>query len=345
MATLNNLEFTGSYNSFNGSIISTQNTSSAGLLFYSGSDFYFTSQNAATWSLTPANKAQRRSFGGGVGDQSEFLEWGGEVPNVGYAATSCIYNGSSWANGPNMTTTGRAYMGSFGTTNNAVAAGGGLHPNGTIVTNATEEYNGTSWASGGNMIATSPFGNGLKWVGAAGQSGDAGIVFGGKTYPNSNVCPCSCTETYDGTSWTTQSPLIVGAECTTGFGTQNDAVKVAGATSFPQNSPLYRGYNQSWRVEGWDGTTWSTLNNTIQGDNGSDRCSAMGLNSNEGQTLLGSINNGYNGIAWYTKPNLSVSPSIAPLGNNAQMGAGIAPSSCCTLLESIDTNIVIKKLS
>ena len=336
MATLNSLEFTGSYNSFNGSLFSTQNTSSAGLLFYSGSDFYFTSQNAATWSLTSANKAQRRAYSGGVGDQSEFLEWGGEVPNIGFSNTSCIYNGSSWANGPNMTTTGRGYMGSFGTTNNAISAGGGLQPNGNIPTNATEEYNGSSWSSGGNMIT------GLKWLGAAGQSGDAGIVFGGKTYPSSNLCPCRCTETYDGTSWTTQGPLIVGAECTTGFGTQNDAVKVAGKAWGSCNSP-YGGINQNWRVEGWDGIGWSTLANTDYTPG--IQCVAMGLSSNEGQSMNRSKNTGYNGIAWYSKPTIPTTIQSGAMGNNAQMGAGIAPSSCCTLLESIDTNIVIKKLS
>ena len=345
MATFNSLEFTGSYSSFNGNLFSTKNTSSAGFLFYSGSDMYFTSQNSSAWSISGATKAQRRTYGGGVGDQSAFFEFGGEVPNVGHSNTSCIYNGSSWANGPNMSTTGRSQMGSFGTVNGAVAAGGGLQPNGAISTNVTEEYNGSSWSSGGNMIA-STYGNGLRDVGSAGQSGAAGLVFGGKNYPTNATCPLKCTEAYDGTSWSTQSPLIVQAQRTKGFGTQNDAVRVAGWT---YGYPGICQSEQDWKVEGYDGTSWSNLpNHPI----GGARLEAMGINSNSGQTIGGTpncyitCNTGWNGSSWYSRSTLPCDVlGNNRGGNNALVGEGIYTYSCQLLEESTDVNIQIKKLS
>jgi len=86
---------------------------------------------------------------------------------------------------------------------------------------------------------------------AVGGAGDAtaGLVYGGWPSPNKAL-----TESYDGSTWTTENNMTEGAHIGAGFGTQTAAVKASGAIT---PSPGYLS-----TTEEYNGTSWTTTGNT-----------------------------------------------------------------------------------
>ena len=132
-------------------------------------------------------------------------------------------------------------MGEFGTSTAAVVAGG-QSPG---ATNAAEEYDGSSWTAIA-VLNTPAF-----ELAGAGQSGTAGIMFGGRSIAN--------TELWNGTTWTEVNNLTTGRADLGGSGLSTAALAYGGA-------PV------TGKTEQWDGTSWTEV-----GDLGTARYASQGI--------------------------------------------------------------------
>ena len=188
----------------------------------------------------------------------------------------------SWATGGDLNT-GRAYLGSAGTSQTASLAFGGYNTPPATRHALNESYNGTSWteladlntarndlASGGTSTSALGFGgyqsttlditeswNGSSWTEVAdlntgrtqwagcGADNEACLGFGG--YPNYAI-----TETWNGTSWTEVGDLNQARSSLTGAGTNTAALAISGENS----SPVAVDYAN---VELWNGSAWTEI--------------------------------------------------------------------------------------
>jgi len=213
--------------------------------------------NGTSWAVGGALITARHSPAG-AGTQNAALSFGG---NAG-SSVSCTeeYNGSSWSSGGALITA-RASLAGAGTQNAGLAFGGST----PYPVSCTEEYDGTSWTTGGALItarcrlagagtqtAGLVFGgdpgsscteeyNGSSWSSggalstaryALGGTGtqNAGLAFGGKpqyVYGGSNA-PLTCTEEYNGSSWSAGSALITARGYLAGAGTQTAGLAFGG---------------------------------------------------------------------------------------------------------------------
>jgi hypothetical protein len=98
-----------------------------------------------------------RTQGGGVGDQTAALAYGGRPPSTPATATES-YDGSSWTS-VNSMNTGRMEMGYGGSQTIAIAFGGQIPPS-SAKTNLTEEWDGSSWTQSSATSAQTAFGAG-----------------------------------------------------------------------------------------------------------------------------------------------------------------------------------------
>ena len=147
------------------------------------------------------------------------------------------YDGSSWTEG-NDFSTGRSTYAMFGIQTAAVGSGGTGHSGSGSWIQSTEEYNGSSWSSGGNQSTSNPDCNGAGTlaagfvVGGGGSSiNDKTQEYNGTAFTTVNDCNTGTmdthvfgtqtdarmcagynsdasdeltrTETYDGTTWST----------------------------------------------------------------------------------------------------------------------------------------------
>ena len=109
-----------------------------------------------------------------------------------------------------------------------------------------------SWRTGNAM-------NTARGISAGAGTQTAGIVFGGKTPPNSYV---GNTEFYDGTSWTEQGDLNTSRyeSAAAKAGTQTASLCIGGATSGPDNYYAV--------CETFDGTSWTEVGDLNTGTPG-----------------------------------------------------------------------------
>ena len=147
------------------------------------------------------------------------------------------YNGTAWTEG-NDFSTGRSTFAMFGIQTAAVGSGGTGHSGSGSWIQSTEEYDGTSWSSGGNQSTSNPDCNGAGTlaagfvVGGGGSSiNDKTQEYNGTAFTTVNDCNTGTmdthvfgtqtdarmcagynsdasdeitrTETYDGTTWST----------------------------------------------------------------------------------------------------------------------------------------------
>jgi hypothetical protein len=150
---------------------------------------------------------------------------------------------AAWSAGGSLITARRLLAGAG--TQNAGLAFGGYCPVGTC----TEEYNGTSWSVGGSLVG---FGIGLGDLAGAGTQ-NAALAFGG-SYRSGFCSAQSCTEEYDGTSWTAGGALSTARYYLAGAGTQNAGLAFGG-----------NGYVTVSCTEEYDGTSWSAGGALITG--------------------------------------------------------------------------------
>ena len=96
-----------------------------------------------------------------------------------------------------------------------------------------------TWATGGSL-------NTARSQGAGAGTTSAALYFGGSP---DNVGTVGTTESYNGTSWTTVSPLSAGDRLLMGSGSQTSALRIGGLLPPPNG-----GTNA---VESWNGTSWT----------------------------------------------------------------------------------------
>ena len=143
-----------------------------------------------------------------------------------------LYDGTTWSETGNLNT-GRCQLGGTGVQNAAIAFGGSTP---STVGN-TETFNGSTWSEVADLITA------RKRFGSAGTQNSA-LAFGGQ--PN-----CTCTEEWDGGSWSTGGALLIGTTGMAGGGvasTVNAAISIGGGVAPGAYSEEYNG--TSWSVGG-----------------------------------------------------------------------------------------------
>jgi len=323
MAQISLLEFSGSNPqvSFNGNpagvfeLPTTENTSSAGYVWYSDPNIYY-SAYAGIWSTSLSLPRCRRAggaFGNGADDN---IFAGGclmQMDTRKNTSTTEVWNGSSWATGAIMTNEHGDGVAGTGTTSAGLIVGGCYNQSpvdygGMKLQPATEEYNGSSWSSGGNTITARNY---AKSVGTQ----DAAFYYGG----NANG-GCGCVEEYNGSSWSTgTSPPLASTNTAYGFGEGvNDAVYnfCCSSTNCTQK---------------WNGTSWSTISTPLVASPYRD--SSFGDSTNlgiiYGKSGVNRTTERYDGTTWSTS---TPSNAYTAVGGCGLFGTG--PGSCGMVIGS-----------
>jgi hypothetical protein len=178
----------------------------------------------------PATKSDMHSSG----TQTAAL-WGGGSPS---SSGSFEYNGSSWTGVGAMTFAGRDFTGGgVGIQTAALQVGGFISPGNYSA--VMQEYNGTSWSNIPQTFPTGPNTGGFASCGTQ----TACLSSGGPS-------GATATLSWDGSSWTTENSLGIGASGAVQRGTVSDAIM---ATGHPASPPTY-----GVEIQTWDGTNWST---------------------------------------------------------------------------------------
>lgn len=254
-----------------GSILlpTTENTSSAGNIWFDGTNVKYSTTTVSGWS-TGGNLNNGRVYGAATGTSTAAIAMSGINP--GYTQTTENYNGTAWTtatnppgnqwfrhaaagtqdaavffsgygyptcniewNGSSWTSVGSISLhgydlGGTGTQNAALAVGG------APAYNSTSEYNGSTWSAGGGDLPTAR----RYTMGTVGTQ-NAAVTFGGGN------C-LSCTNEYNGSSWSTGGSLITGTYANAGIGSQDNAISTGGYPS-PSHMNTTEEYNgSSWSV-------------------------------------------------------------------------------------------------
>lgn len=189
--------------------------------------------DGTTWTNSgsaPATKSDMHSSG----TQTAAL-WGGGSPS---SSGSYEYDGSTWTAGGDMTFAGRDFTGGgVGILTAALQVGGFISPGSYSA--VMQEYNGTSWSNIPQTFPTAPNTGGFASCGTQ----TACLSSGGPS-------GATATLSWDGSSWTTENNLGIGASGAVQRGTVSDAIM---ATGHPASPPTY-----GVEIQLWDGTCWST---------------------------------------------------------------------------------------
>jgi hypothetical protein len=152
-----------------------------------------------TWASATSTNTSRNSAQG-AGTQSAAWVAGGAPPNEGSKTEMELYNGTTWTEVNDLNTarrnSGRQTHG-FGTSTALIAGAGNrgvsTPPTAPGYQNLVEFWNGSAWTE------VAEYNNNKASRGTAGQSGTAGIVFGGITPDGGDG---NYTESWNGSSWT-----------------------------------------------------------------------------------------------------------------------------------------------
>lgn len=257
---------------------------------------------AGTWAAG-GNLNTARYIISATGTQTDALAFGGYTPT--YSSASESYNGTSWTNTPNMSTS--AYgRGPAGASSSSVIAFGGQIQTFPHFTNATESFNGSSWTTlpatmntgrysqagiGTQTAALAAAGfeppgdansnksesyNGTSWTNTPNLNTARGYIAGsGRGTQTAAIVFggqwSAATESYNGTSWTTVNSLNTSRKSLGGTGVQTLAIAFGGFTSDP---------TAVGSTELWNGTSWTsnpTGLSTVRGHAGSGGTQASAL--------------------------------------------------------------------
>ena len=200
---------------------------SAGFFTPGGQQTNVYEYNGASWTAGTGLPAGRMSVGT-AGILTAGLVFGGSSgPGAVHTTdTGFEYDGSSWTVAGALSTSGRTYLGGFGTQTAGAGCGGySGSPAPATTVDTTEEYNGASWAAGGALPAV------IARLSTSGIQ-TAGLSFGGSAGPGA----VATTNSYDGSSWTTSPASLAGATWNGGgspAGTSTVALSTAGGNPHP----------------------------------------------------------------------------------------------------------------
>ena len=211
-------------------------TLTAGIMFggespaLTGATEEFDGSSFSNGGTSPASKSDMHSSG----TQTAAL-WGGGSPS---SSGSFEYNGSSWTAGGDMTFAGRDFTGGgVGILTAALQVGGFISPGNLSA--VMQEYNGSSWSNIPQTFPTAPNTGGFASCGTQ----TACLSSGGPS-------GATATLSWDGSSWTTENSLGIGASGAVQRGTVGNAIM---ATGHPASPPTY-----GVEIQTWNGTNWST---------------------------------------------------------------------------------------
>jgi len=190
------------------------------------------SYDGSSWTTASASLATARYGGGGAGDSNISALYFGGFGTARSAATEelsyTIYApiASTWASGGNLPAPISANQGA-GTQTAALSISGQPTAPGTAATTATNEYDGSAWTAGGSLAAGA-----ASYGGASATKGSqtASLFWGGYNPTPPPAGFRTTVSSYDGSSWTAQSPFP--GFSTTGYasgaGTENAALGMGG---------------------------------------------------------------------------------------------------------------------
>ena len=186
------------------------------------------------WSSTNALNSEYPNGVAGAGTQTAGLAFNGSIFSAADRQTE-EYNGTSWSiGGTPLSNSNYSNFDGSGTQNDAMLLGS------VYGTGQSQNYNGSLWIVGGTMS------NNLGFSGQAGASVNTSLAFGG--YDSNLNDNTTCTEEYNGTSWSSGGALATGRMSLAGTGTQTAALAVGGSISTTATSC----------TEEYDGTSWSS---------------------------------------------------------------------------------------
>ena len=261
-------------------------TGNAGWIFGypsgTGVEWNFTANTvtAAAWSSAPSIGTGRYLGGYGVTPTNASIIFGGQSA-TGSVANTEEYNGSSWAENPDMNTA-RSRINGFGTQTAAVTMGGrqvGVPPNNAM--NNTELYDGSSWTNGPTYPLTA------RGIGGAGTN-TAGLAIAAWTGSPPGFTTCN---DWNGSGWTAaEANLNTARGYVSGWGTQSDA----GAAGGPPANTDYEEYN---------GSSWTTKASLVTATGGPSG-GAAGFGGTPGAIKAngngGTFSQEWNGTSWGT---------------------------------------------
>jgi len=303
--------------------------------------------DGTAWGISTATlgTATRTGMGiGTVGGGTSGLLAGGYQTN--YLANTQEWNSTifspatgAWASGGNMNTA-RTYIGAAGTQTASLGFGGYVGPSDT---GATELYNGTTWTNNPTGLNTS------RYAAASGGLQTAAWMAGGYDLPAGAAS--SASESFNGSTWTSLSPINTARNGLTGAGTslaslifgapnhteeyngstwaignpmntaksyQGGAGTQTAATAFGGGPPPFK-----TSTENYDGTTWTTSGNMNVARMYLAGCgtqtAALGFGGYTGPMPRSTSTESYNGTNWATEAPLAS-------GVSHQGGAGTTSS-------------------
>jgi hypothetical protein len=269
------------------SVGTTPDMSTAGNLWYNTTTCRLNlSYNYDGWVAQGALINTRMSLMG-AGSATSALAFGGY--NSQGISTYCTetYNGTSWSDRGYFN--GTVAYGGAGTgvsNTDAIVFGGG---------NYTGKFDGTSWSSAFGSQLTS----GRLFLAGIGTSTSA-LAFGGCiSYAR------SCTEAYNGTSWSTCNAMITARCFLAGAGSNPSSALAFGGASIGGSSVSC--------TEVYNGTSWSTGGALI---NARQALTGAGISTSAVAMGGGSCTEKYNGTSWS-----STSATIFPVQQNARAGS------------------------
>ena len=217
--------------------------------------------NGPTWAASATLGVARA--GGAAGTQNAALIFGGKDPSSPATDTVERYNGSTWSEVNDLPSSSPSgFTGGFGTQNDAYA----------MIENSEaadgQNFNGSNWSE---IAANNTFRSSFGIDG----SGNSAIMVG--AYPSPSW---QCTETWDGTSWTTVTALPNGSRGPTVSGTANAAHVQGNHWQINAGRAFYQ-----WNGSSWDNAAVLNCKRSFASDSGA------GISSNN--LYIGGINNNY----------------------------------------------------
>jgi hypothetical protein len=240
--------------------------------------------DGTSWSTSPATLGTARTFFGdcGAGSSTAGVVAGGNTTAIlgiteEFNVTAATVTAAAWSSGGAFPAA-RLDIGSFGTKNLMLAAGGQTDP---AVSNKAVEYDGSSWTESGDMNT------GRAFCGGFGIQ-TSGAVCGGKEPTTS-----AKTESYNGSSWTETGDLSTARGQLGAAGTLTAGIAFAGGSGSPGNT-------NSNSTEEFDGTSWTaggnmnTARRSVGGSGTQTAALAGGGRSTDNTNIVEE----YNGSSW-----------------------------------------------
>ena len=231
---------------------------------------------------------------------------------IWYNSTSQVLKGEeilgAWSSGGNLGTA-KDGIGSVGT-QTAGLGFGGYNPTPVVVTD-TEEYDGSAWTAGGTMNTARSLLEGFGIQTNAVATG--GNLVAGSPSPAPAPVYTNAVEEYNGTSWTTVTPLATGRFLLAAAGVQTAGMAIGGRVSDTSFTNATEEYNGSSWTAGGSMNTPAPLSSAIGG------CGTLTAGLKFGGPAPTTNTEEYNGTSWTEVNNLNT-------GRDNMKGAGIQTS-------------------